>query len=72
MDKLRYTLIALLDEKMIDNVVFKQRVSVDRSTLEIYSTSADEFVDMFCEVRTFTPSLLYSKSTGRVLPRIQV
>ena len=49
MDKLRDTLIALLDEKMIDNVVFKQWVSVDRSTLETYSTSADEFVDMFCE-----------------------
>ena len=49
MDNLRDTLVTLLDGKMIDNVVFKQWVSVDRSTLETYSTSADEFVDMFCE-----------------------
>ena len=31
-DKLRGDLIALLDENLIDNVVFKQWVSVDRST----------------------------------------
>lgn len=29
--------------------MFKQWVSVDRSTLETYSTSTDELVDMFCE-----------------------
>ena len=48
-DTLRSELIALLDENLIDNVMFKQWVSVDRSTLETYSTSTDEFVDMFCE-----------------------
>ena len=48
-DKLRDDLVALLDENMIDNVTFKQWVSVDRSTLETYSKSTDEFIDMFCE-----------------------
>ena len=48
-DVLRDILVALLDENLIDNVMFKQWVSVDRSTLETYSMSTDEFVDMFCE-----------------------
>lgn len=48
-DVLRSDLIALLDENFADNITFKQWVSVDRSTLETYSTSSDEFVDMFCE-----------------------
>ena len=46
MDNLRDTLANLLDGKMIGYVVFKQWVFVDRSTLETYSKSADEFVDM--------------------------
>jgi hypothetical protein len=48
-DVLRDNLVALLDENLIDNVTFKQWVSVDRSTLETYSTSADDFVDKLCE-----------------------
>jgi len=39
----------LMDENMIDTVVYKQWVSVDRSTLETFSKSADDFVDVFCE-----------------------
>ena len=44
-DKLRGDLVTLLDDKMIDNVMFKQWVSVDRCSLETYSTSADEIVE---------------------------
>ena len=47
--KLRDNLITYLDENLIDNVTFKQWVSVDRSTLETYTKPVDEFVDMFCE-----------------------
>ena len=39
---------ALMDENFIDNVVYKQWVSVDRCTLETFSKSADDFVDTFC------------------------
>ena len=38
-----------MDDNMIHNVVFKQWVSVDRSTLETVSRSADDFVESFCE-----------------------
>ncbi len=38
-----------MDACLIDNVVYKQWVSVDRSTLETVSKSADDFVDVFCE-----------------------
>ena len=44
-----HDLTTLLDENLIDNVTFKQWVSVDRSTLETYTKPVDEFVDMFCE-----------------------
>ena len=47
--KLRDDLTTLLDENLIDNITFKQWVSVDRSTLETYTKSVDEFVDTFCE-----------------------
>ncbi len=39
----------MLDENMIDNITFKQWVSVDRSTLDTVSKSADEFIEFFCE-----------------------
>ena len=38
-----------MDANLVDNVVFKQWVSVDRCTLETVSKPADEFVDAFCE-----------------------
>jgi len=46
---LKDRLKALMDENLIDTVVYKQWVSVDRSTLETFSKSADDFVDVFCE-----------------------
>lgn len=47
--KLRDDLSTLLDENVIDNISFKQWISVDRSTLETYTKPVDEFVEMFCE-----------------------
>ncbi len=47
--KLRDDLTTLLDENLIDNITFKQWVSVDRSMLETYTKPVDEFVDHFCE-----------------------
>ena len=46
---LRVDLIELLDENLIDSITFKQWVSVDRCTLETYTKSVEEFVDMFCD-----------------------
>ena len=46
---LKDRLKVLMDENLIDTVVYKQWVSVDRSTLETFSKSADDFVDVFCE-----------------------
>ena len=42
-------LIQLLDRYDIDEIVFKQCVSTDRSTLGKPCLAADEFVDLFCE-----------------------
>ena len=39
----------LLDDNMIDNVTFKQWVSVDRSTLETFTKTSDDFVEYFCD-----------------------
>ena len=47
--KFRDDLTKLLDENLIDNITFKQWISVDRTTLETYTKPVDEFVDMFCE-----------------------
>ena len=40
---------ALMDDNLVDSIVYKQWVSVDRCTLETFSKSADDFVDAFCE-----------------------
>ena len=45
---LKDDLMVIMDDNMIDNVVFKQWVSVDRSKLETVSRSADDFVELFC------------------------
>ena len=37
----------MLDDNMIDNISFKQWVSVDRSTLDTFRKLADEFVEFF-------------------------
>ena len=47
--KLTDDIVATMDDNMIDNIVFKQWVSVDRSTLETMSRPVDEFIDMFCD-----------------------
>ena len=47
--RLRDDLLTALDDNMIDSVVFKQWISVDRSTLETVTKPADEFVESFCE-----------------------
>ncbi len=39
----------ILDENLIDDIIFKQWVSVDRSTLYTSSKTADEFTELFCE-----------------------
>ncbi len=39
----------LMDDGLIDNIVYKQWVSVDRYTLETISQSAEDFVDSLCE-----------------------
>ena len=47
--RLKDEITAIMDDNMIDNVVFKEWVSVDRSTLETISKPVDEFVELFCE-----------------------
>ena len=47
--KFKDDLVTLLDENLNDDITFKQWGSVDRSTLETYTKSVDEFSDMFCE-----------------------
>ena len=42
-------LTTCMDENLVDNVTYKQWVSVDRSTLETFSMPADEFVEAFCD-----------------------
>ena len=37
-----------MDDSLIDTIVYKQWVSVDRSTLETISQSADDFVHSLC------------------------
>ena len=47
--KLKEDLIALLDENDMDQIVYKQWTSTDRSTLEIFCVSAKEFIEIFSE-----------------------
>ena len=48
-DELKEQLTTVLDENMIDKVIYKQWLSVDRTTLETLSASSDQFVDTLCE-----------------------
>ena len=41
--------IELMEKYEIDEVVFKQWVSTDRSTLETHCLTSEEFADLFCE-----------------------
>ena len=45
----RENITHLLDENDIEQVIYKQWVSTDRSTLETHCASADEFVEKLCE-----------------------
>ena len=47
--KFKNNLTTLLDENLIDDITFKQWVSVDRTTLETYTKPVEEFIDMFHE-----------------------
>ena len=47
-DNLETRLMSLLDDNLIDCVVYKQWTSVDRSTLVTVSQPVDEFVESFC------------------------
>ena len=47
--KFKEELVTLLDDNDVDQIVYKQWVSTDRSTLETRCASAEEFVDTFCE-----------------------
>ena len=46
---LKEKLKKLMDENLVDNIIYKQWVSTDRSTLETFSDSADDFVESLCE-----------------------
>ena len=48
--RLRDDLLAIMEDNMIDSVVFKQWVSVDRSTLETVTKPPDEFVESKLEL----------------------
>ncbi len=52
-DSLEELLRTVLDDNMIDEITFKQWVSVDRSTLETFSKTADEYVQFFCDKLQF-------------------
>ena len=47
--KFKEELMVLLDENDTDQIIYKQWISTDRSTLETFCVSTDEFVDIFCE-----------------------
>ena len=56
------TLTHSMDANLIDSIVYKQWVSVDRCTLETISKSADDFVDIFCEkLETLLPHSFIAK-----------
>ena len=46
---LKEHLNSLMDDCLIDSVIYRQWVSVDRSTIETISQSANYFVDSLCE-----------------------
>ena len=48
-DALKESLLAVLDDNIIDSVPYKQWTTTDRSTLETTSKTSDEFVEAFCD-----------------------
>ena len=62
---LKERLKTLMDDNLVDNIIYKQWVSVDRSTLETFSESADNFVESFCEkLETLLPHSFIAKSNN--------
>lgn len=47
--ELKEKLINNLEENMIENVTYKQWLSVDRCSFETVTKAAEEFVDSFCK-----------------------
>ena len=45
-DTLKTSLVALLEDNMIDNVTYRQWEAVDRSSLETVTKTSDEFVEV--------------------------
>ena len=43
------SLVALIEDNMIDNITYRQKEAVDRSSLETVTKSSNEFVKAFCE-----------------------
>ena len=63
--KLKEKLITHVDENDVDNIVYKQWVSTDRSTLETYCVPAEEFVKIFCEkTELLCPSFIASEQAS--------
>jgi len=48
-EKLKEELLTQLDENDVDQIIYKQWVSINRSTLETYLSQAEEFADYFCD-----------------------
>ena len=48
-EKLKQELLTQFDENDVDQIVYKQWVSTDRSTLETYLSQAEDFADSFCD-----------------------
>ena len=65
------TLTRLMDTNLIDSIVYKQWISVDRCTLETISKPADDFVDSFFEKLETPSSLLHCQTASLFLFTIE-
>lgn len=48
-EKLKSDVLSILEENSVSQIIYKQWVFTDRSTLETFCAQEDEFVDVFCE-----------------------
>lgn len=48
-ENLKDELLSILDKNHVEEIIYKQWVSTDRSTLETFCSEAEEFVEAFCE-----------------------
>ena len=69
---LRDELLSVLDESDIDQVIYKQWVSTDRSTLETHCTSADECGFILRKAGAPASTLIHSQATSFLLLAAQV